>query len=157
MKSSAQARRQTRSHSSCVASALPQRRFSQDRAGEQHVLRSHDRDLVTQRRPGHIHAHRARPTRTLPSDTSYRREIRLTRLDFALPVPPRMRWSAGLDVQVDVLQDGLSLALPVGEADVVKIHAAVRNGRERLRRAGEVGFSFSTSQMRRRLPRSCSS
>ena len=112
----------------------------QDRAGEQHVFLQHDRDLVTQRRQVIF-------THIVPADanTALRYIVQAgDQVDEARLRAARTAEDAdglpGLDVQVDVLQDGLALALPVGEADVVKIHAAVRNGRERLRRAGEVGL-----------------
>ena len=89
MNSSAQAMRHASRISSSVAFSSPQRRFSR-MLPENRVFFCSTMAQASRRCRMVYRRTSCPPTLTLPSVTSYSRGIRLTRVVFALPVPPRM-------------------------------------------------------------------
>ena len=87
--SSAQARRQASRHCSSVAFALPQRRLSIT-VPEKSTFFCSTTETASRRASRSYSRTSQPPTLTQPPVTSYRREMRFTRLDFDEPVPPMM-------------------------------------------------------------------
>ena len=112
----------------------------EDGAGEEGVLLQHDCDLIPQRL--HVvvpdvyaaHAHGALVDVVEAAD-----EVHEAALAGAGAADDAYRL-AGLDVQVDVGEDGLAAAVLIGEADVVEVYAAVGDLGNGLGGVAQVGL-----------------